>query len=150
MLESVIVAFHLLTAICIICLVLLQQGKGAEAGASFGAGASATMFGSAGSATFFSKVTAILAAIFFVTSLGLGYFAKNHAKQLGVVGLPDITVSEPAIETKVLDVQGTDLPTFDGQNSTNGQEQKSSDVPIISDDIPQINNQSDNKDLPDL
>ena len=58
-------------------MILLQQGKGAEAGASFGSGASQTMLGSAGSWNFFSKITAILATIFFVTSLGLAVIAKD-------------------------------------------------------------------------
>ena len=76
MLETVVVVFHLLGALGVVALVLLQQGKGADAGASFGAGASNTVFGSQGSSTFLSKFTAILAAGFFITSLGLGYFAK--------------------------------------------------------------------------
>ena len=71
MIETVIVVLHLLVAIAVVGLVLMQQGKGAEAGASFGSGASATVFGSQGSGTFLSRVTAILAAVFFVTSLGL-------------------------------------------------------------------------------
>ena len=72
MLETAVVVIHLLMALGLIVLVLMQQGKGAEAGASFGAGASGTVFGSQGSATFLSRFTAILAAVFFATSLGLG------------------------------------------------------------------------------
>ncbi len=94
MLETVVVVFHLLGALGLVVLVLLQQGKGAEAGASFGAGASNTVFGSQGSATFLSKFTAILAASFFITALGLGYFAKEKAHQLTQVGLPDPAVLE--------------------------------------------------------
>lgn len=94
MLETVVVVFHLLAALAVVVLVLLQQGKGAEAGASFGAGASNTVFGSQGSATFLSKVTAILAATFFLTALGLGYFAKEKAHQLTQAGLPDPAVLE--------------------------------------------------------
>jgi len=94
MLETVIVVFHLLAALSLVVLVLLQQGKGAEAGASFGAGASNTVFGSQGSATFLSKFTAILAATFFLTALGLGYFAKQQAHQLSEAGLPDPAVLE--------------------------------------------------------
>ncbi len=70
MLETVVIVVHLLGALGIVGFVLIQQGKGADAGASFGAGASATVFGSQGSATFLSRATAILAAIFFITSLG--------------------------------------------------------------------------------
>jgi preprotein translocase subunit SecG len=94
MLETVVVVFHLLGALGVIALVLLQQGKGADAGASFGAGASNTVFGSQGSSTFLSKFTAILAAGFFITSLGLGYFAKEKAHELTQVGLPDPAVLE--------------------------------------------------------
>ncbi|EAA3799283.1 preprotein translocase subunit SecG, partial [Salmonella enterica subsp. enterica] len=80
-----------------------QQGKGADAGASFGAGASGTVFGSQGSATFMSRFTAILAAVFFITSLGLAYFAKEKADNLTQAGLPDPAVLEvqqekPAVE----------------------------------------------------
>lgn len=103
MLETVVVVFHLLGAIGVVVLVLLQQGKGADAGASFGSGASATVFGSQGSSTFLSRVTAILAAAFFLTSLGLGFFAKEKADALTQAGLPDPAVLEvpqtkPAVE----------------------------------------------------
>ncbi|MGH8352475.1 MAG: preprotein translocase subunit SecG [Pseudomonas sp.] len=94
MLETVVVVIHLLGALGVVALVLLQQGKGADAGASFGSGASATVFGSQGSATFLSRVTAILAAAFFMTSLGLGFFAKEKADALTQVGLPDPAVLE--------------------------------------------------------
>ena len=94
MLETVVVVFHLLGALGVVALVLLQQGKGADAGASFGAGASNTVFGSQGSSTFLSKFTAILAAGFFITSLGLGYFAKEKAHQLTQAGLPNPAVLE--------------------------------------------------------
>lgn len=94
MLETVVVVLHLVGAIGIVALVLLQQGKGADAGASFGAGASATVFGSQGSSTFLSKFTGILAAAFFITSLGLAFFAKEKADALNQVGLPDPAVLE--------------------------------------------------------
>jgi preprotein translocase subunit SecG len=102
MLETVIVVLHLLGAIAVVVLVLLQQGKGADAGASFGGGASSTVFGSQGTTTFLSRVTAILAAGFFMTSLGLAFFAKEKADALTQVGLPDPAVLEvqqkPAVE----------------------------------------------------
>jgi preprotein translocase subunit SecG len=103
MLETVIVVLHLLGAIGVVVLVLLQQGKGADAGASFGAGASSTVFGSQGTTTFLSRVTAILATAFFMTSLGLAFFAKDKANGMAQVGLPDPAVLEvqqavPAVE----------------------------------------------------
>ena len=77
--EKVVLVVHLLTAFAIIGMILLQQGKGADAGASFGAGASQTLFGSGGTWNFFSKATAILATLFFATSFGLAIIAKNSA-----------------------------------------------------------------------
>ena len=77
--EKVILVIHLLIAFAIIGMILLQQGKGADAGASFGAGASQTLFGSGGTWNFFSKTTAILATLFFATSFGLAIIAKNSA-----------------------------------------------------------------------
>ncbi|MBD9417237.1 preprotein translocase subunit SecG [Pseudomonas sp. PDM16] len=114
MLETVVIVVHLLGAIGVVGLVLLQQGKGADAGASFGSGASGTVFGSQGSATFLSRFTAVLAAIFFITSLGLGFFAKQKADNLTQVGLPDPAVLEvkqdkPAVE---------DVPVLEEQKSS--------------------------------
>src|ERR1039457_2325371 len=73
MLRGFILAFHVLLAFMIVLLVLLQRGKGAEAGAGFGSGASGTVFGARGTSTLFSRLTAVFAALFFVTSLTLAY-----------------------------------------------------------------------------
>jgi preprotein translocase subunit SecG len=86
--QQIILLIHVIVAICLIALVLLQHGKGADAGAAFGSGASQTMFGSAGSLPFLVKVTAILAAIFFTTSLTLGYLTAQQAKQQNAVQMP--------------------------------------------------------------
>lgn len=88
--ESLIVIVHIVIAISIIALVLLQQGKGADAGASFGGGASQTVFGSAGSGNFLTRSTSVLATVFFVTSFSLAYFAKEKASGLADVGLPEL------------------------------------------------------------
>ena len=69
--ETLVIAVHMVVAAAIVGLILLQQGKGAEVGASFGSGGSNTMFGPQGSGTVFSRITAILTAIFFATSLWL-------------------------------------------------------------------------------
>jgi preprotein translocase subunit SecG len=114
MMETVVVVFHLLAALALVVLVLLQQGKGAEAGASFGAGASNTVFGSQGSATFLSKFTAILAATFFLTALGLGYFAKEQAHQLTQAGLPDPAVLEVKEQKPAVN---DDVPVLQEQKS---------------------------------
>jgi preprotein translocase subunit SecG len=77
--QNIILLVHVLTAIAIIGLILLQQGKGAVAGASFGGGASQTVFGSQGSSGFFVRATAILAVLFFATSFGLAIIARQDA-----------------------------------------------------------------------
>ena len=77
MLRGVVLAVHVLLALMIIGLVLLQRGKGAEAGAGFGSGASGTVFGARGTSTLFSKLTAVFAGLFFVTSLTLAYLGSH-------------------------------------------------------------------------
>ena len=76
----VLIVTHVLVALAIIGLVLLQHGKGADMGSGFGGGASASLFGATGSANFLSRTTAVLATIFFLLSLGLAYFATNKPK----------------------------------------------------------------------
>ena len=97
--ETVILIVHVLVALGLIGLVMLQQGKGAEAGASFGSGASQTVFGSQGSGNFLSRTTAILATVFFVTSITLAMVARDKAAALssgGVLGLPEAVEQIPA------------------------------------------------------
>ena len=77
MVRGLILGVHVLLALMIIGLVLLQRGKGAEAGAGFGSGASGTVFGARGTSTLFSKLTAIFAGLFFVTSLTLAYLGSH-------------------------------------------------------------------------
>jgi len=77
MLRGLILGVHVLLALMIIGLVLLQRGKGAEAGAGFGSGASGTVFGARGTSTLFSKLTAVFAGLFFVTSLTLAYLGTH-------------------------------------------------------------------------
>jgi preprotein translocase subunit SecG len=84
-LQTLAVVFHVLVAAGIVGLVLLQRGKGADAGAGFGAGASGTVFGARGSASFLSRTTAVLATLFFVSSLGLSYLFSHGAAPTSVV-----------------------------------------------------------------
>ena len=77
--QTTVLIAHTLIALAIIILVLVQRGKGAEAGAAFGAGASGTVFGSRGSTSFFSRTTAILATAFFATSLALAWISSQTA-----------------------------------------------------------------------
>ena len=108
--EKFILIFHFLVAVALIGLILIQQGKGAEAGASFGAGASQTVFGSGGGWNFFSKMTALLATIFFVTSVSLAVTAKNKTV------IEDFSI--PALESvPVQTIQETDLPELASDES---------------------------------
>jgi preprotein translocase subunit SecG len=81
MLRGFILAVHVLLAFMIVVLVLLQRGKGAEAGAGFGSGASGTVFGARGTSTLFSRLTAVFAALFFVTSLTLAYVGVRPSNE---------------------------------------------------------------------
>jgi len=87
--ETLVLVLHILVALGMIALILLQQGKGAEAGASFGGGASSTVFGASGSANFLTKSTAVLTTIFFITSLALAIFAKQNAEALYSLSAPE-------------------------------------------------------------
>ena len=84
-LFSIVLMVHVLAAIGVIGLVLVQHGKGADMGAAFGSGASGSLFGSSGSANFLSRTTAVLAVVFFLTSLSLAYMASNKPKTTGSV-----------------------------------------------------------------
>jgi preprotein translocase subunit SecG len=82
-LQTVLLVVQVLIAISVIGLILIQHGKGADAGAAFGSGASSTVFGSQGSGNFLSKMTAVLAAIFLSNSLALAYVASERMKESG-------------------------------------------------------------------
>ena len=81
--TNLIIVVHVLIALAIIGLVLLQHGKGADMGSGFGGGASSSLFGATGSANFLSRATAVLATLFFVSSLGLAYLASSRPKEGG-------------------------------------------------------------------
>jgi preprotein translocase subunit SecG len=83
--ETVLIVVHLFLAIGLVGLVLIQHGKGADMGAAFGSGASASVFGSAGAGNFLSRATGILATLFFLTSLALAYFAMNTGERASVM-----------------------------------------------------------------
>jgi preprotein translocase subunit SecG len=94
--ESVILVIHVLAAIALVALILLQQGKGADMGAAFGSGASATVFGSRGSGSFITRATAILAATFFITSLALAYYSGLANPQRSGQGVESVLDRVPA------------------------------------------------------
>lgn len=127
--QKIVLIVHTLIALLIIALVLLQRGKGADAGAAFGAGASGTVFGARGSSSFFSRATALLATAFFVSSLSLAYLSSQATSGPESL-LDDAPVAEqtvddaielPAVGEAALDdaaeaadaVDAEDLPTLD-------------------------------------
>jgi len=117
--ETVLIVVHLLLSLGLIGLVLIQHGKGADAGAAFGSGASATVFGSRGSGSFLSRTTGILAALFFATSLALAYFAMNTARDAGLM--------DRVIEQEVVKPAASDLPDLGGAIP----EAPASDIPVV-------------------
>lgn len=106
--EQIILIVHLLIALAIIGLIMLQQGKGADVGASFGAGASQTLFGSAGSTNALTKATAWLVVLFFVTSFGLAMLATQKTRMVD-----DLDLVIPAAQERMVPVLDSDLPTVD-------------------------------------
>lgn len=119
--EKLVLVIHSISALAIIVLILFQQGKGAAAGASFGSGASQTVFGSDGGSSFFTRATAVFATLFFVLSITLAVMAKNHSK-VSVQG-------SPAAPAAAQQVPAAQIPA-------------SSDVPVITRDAPAAQNQA--------
>ena len=111
--ESVLVVVHLFLAIGLVGLILIQHGKGADMGAAFGSGASASVFGARGASNFLSRTTGILAALFFATSLTLAYFAmQSNEPETLMEAAPPIEVVEPEVPVVV------DLPTIPEATTT--------------------------------
>ena len=107
--EKLVLIVHSLAALAIIGLILLQQGKGAAAGASFGAGASQTVFGSEGSGNFFTRATWTIATIFFCTSFGLAVIAKNSSK-VETQGLIAPSTQQQQEVPSVSDIPASEIP----------------------------------------
>ncbi|WP_456416964.1 preprotein translocase subunit SecG [Thiolapillus sp.] len=102
--HTILVVVHLFLSIGLIGLILIQHGKGADAGAAFGSGASSTVFGARGSANFLSRTTGVLALLFFVTSLTLAWMAMETARDSGLMLDPQ------AMESQAAPVVESDLP----------------------------------------
>lgn len=134
--EQLILVVHLLLALAIIGLIMLQQGKGADMGASFGAGASQTLFGSSGGGNVLTKTTAWMVALFFATSFGLAVIAKNKTTSVDEFDLP---IPEAAAEQSPSTVD--ELPSIDVP------EMPSSDIPALQGEELGVDLESD---LPEL
>ena len=119
--ETIVVVVHVIVAIGIVGLVLLQQGKGADAGASFGAGSSQTVFGASGTGNFLVRATTVGATIFFITSLSLAVFAKNQSSLGGAVNSPlanEALLQEAAVPivSDVPQLDAVPLPSSDEED----------------------------------
>ena len=127
--ETVLLVVQIVVAIALCGLILLQHGKGADMGAAFGSGSSGSLFGAAGSANFLSRTTSILAAVFFLTSLGLTYLGTTHVKsgvlQQGVMqDAPATKTVEGAAPAPVVPVPAPAAPA-----ALPGSPSKAGDVP---------------------
>jgi len=123
--TNLIVVLHVLIALAIIGLVLLQHGKGADMGSGFGGGASSSLFGATGSANFLSRATAALATLFFVLSLVLAYIATNAPREAGSV-VDRIQQQKPAAAEKKDALPATPgaAPDASGQKPAEGAKDK--------------------------
>ena len=113
-LESILLLLHIGVAIAICGFVLLQHGKGADMGAAFGSGSSGSLFGASGSANFLSHSSAALAAVFFVTSIGLTWYASSHSSR----GLMERSVVDKAAPA----TKASDVPAAPGAPATKAPE----------------------------
>jgi preprotein translocase subunit SecG len=96
--HTLVIVIHVLAASAIVVLVLLQHGKGADMGAAFGSGSAGSLFGSSGAANFLSRATGALAAVFFVTSLGLTFISSSPSKSGGVTQTIKSDAGKPAAQ----------------------------------------------------
>lgn len=116
--NSILLVVQVLLSISLIALILMQHGKGADAGAAFGSGASATVFGARGSGNFLSRATTILAILFFIVCLSLAYISSNRVAPDSVSG--SVTTQEideaPTADTEVM--QGVDMPPAESAADT--------------------------------
>ena len=106
--QTIILTIHIFLAIALVILILIQHGKGADAGAAFGSGASSTVFGAQGSASFLTKITTVIALSFFLTSLSLAYFASNVTPTSDSLIEREIQPEQKIIPSKTNDTK--DLP----------------------------------------
>ena len=124
--QKAVLIGHTLIALLIIVLVLLQRGKGADAGAAFGAGASGTVFGARGSGSFFSRATAVCATAFFATSLALAYLSSQNSASPSSV-IDDAPELEEAAETVE-----SDMPSIDtGDSISDDLSEDLTDMPAL-------------------
>jgi preprotein translocase subunit SecG len=161
--QLILTVLHLVLALGLIGLILIQHGKGADAGAAFGSGASATVFGAQGSGSFLSRTTAIMATLFFFTSIALAYYAARVGEPAGLmdgldetaplsVPAADLVPAVPEVESDLppaavesgsalFEADGSDLPPVDTADEV--------PAPAVDDDAPPAASaEGDASDLP--
>lgn len=130
--EVLILVVHVVAALSVIGLVLLQHGKGADMGAAFGSGSAGSVFGSSGSANFLSRTTAVLATIFFVSSISLTIVSGKKSDNKGVMTQPAEPVSAPSLPSQIptppAAVPGSAVPVPSAPGAA-GAESKTGGVP---------------------
>lgn len=137
--HTILLIIHVVLALAVVGLVLIQQGKGADAGAAFGAGASATVFGSRGAGNFLSHATAIAATLFFLTSLGLAYMSHGTSE-------PQSIVDQAAQKQEAPAEQPAQVPTEPAKSTDTQPASDSADKPAEkSSDLPPPVEKSDSK-----
>ncbi len=114
---TIIITVQIVTAVAMIGLILVQHGKGADMGAAFGSGSSGSLFGASGSANFLSRTTAVLATVFFVSTLALAYFSNVRPASTGSV-LEGSAVTAPAVPETAAQIPGTTAPVDAAPAST--------------------------------
>lgn len=137
-LETALLIAHTFIAVMLIVMVLLQRGKGADAGAAFGSGASGTVFGARGSSNFFSRATAILATAFFATSLALAYLSSQHtvaAPESLLEDAPAVTPEKTAPDTSS---ESQDVPEMPALPDDDEALQQDSEPPSEAAELPPL------------
>jgi preprotein translocase subunit SecG len=131
--QTILIVVHLFIALGLIGLVLIQHGKGADAGAAFGSGASATVFGASGSANFLSRTTGILAAAFFVTSLGMAWYSMQTPEKKSLMEGAEVeTVVEMETQAEKVEAPVTPAETpVEIPGASEKVEEAGGDVPKI-------------------
>ena len=118
--QQLVILFHILFCLALISLVLLQQGKGANMGPAFGSGASNTLFGSRGPASFLMKLTGTFAALFFITALALSFFIAQTVKTQGQLSVVNATQSVPNATPELSNSTQNQNQIQTTENSTSG------------------------------
>jgi preprotein translocase subunit SecG len=136
--QKIILIVHTVIALGIIALVLLQRGKGADAGAAFGAGASGTVFGARGSGSFFSRATAVLATAFFASSLTLAYLSSQRSVEPESVleGTPAIEETVDEAPAEDLLIPDADMPALDSSDDAELAPANDGDMPTLEEEAP--------------